>query len=333
MMAIISPVGFRQFVGAVVIAFEAEAGAQSTSTIAGRISLPDGTPAADAHVFAAVRQPDGALSVVIETVTTWDGRYVLRNLPGGAFLVGARRTRTGPVTTFPGLSEGDPGKPVTVFPGVPTEGIDIWLSPAPLRYSVSGRMFWPDGQTVENLVIEYGDPRGERQRGIWYPDDPGGLFTIDGVSAGPLMLLARGESPSGTLIGLAFTDVHGPVEEVRLELERAGNVEGRVLFTRPLPAGAAPRIVMTPALLRVSPLYPVDASGVAPDGRFRIAGVRGVYAMTVDGLPDGWRILAITRNGAPVVPAALTAAPGESVSGLEVTVGPAATTDNAAGRR
>jgi hypothetical protein len=326
-------VGLRRLVGAVVIALESEAGAQTTSTIAGRISLPDGTPAPEAHVAASVRQADGSLSVVSETVTTWDGRYLLRNVPAGSFLVSARRTRTGPATTFPGVTDGDPGKPVAVFAGVPTEGIDIWLAPAPLRYSVSGRIFWPNGQTVERLVIEYGDPRGERQRGIWYPDDPGGLFTIDGVSAGPLMLLARGETSSGSLIGFAFTDVHGPVEEVRIELERPGIAEGRVVFMRPLPAGTEARVVLAHTRLRVSPLFPVDESRVAADGRFRIAGVHGVYAVQVEGLPDGWRVLGVARNGAPLATAAVTVGPDETVSGLVVTVGPGATTGGAAGRQ
>jgi hypothetical protein len=336
-------VGLRRLLttGGLVVLLGAEAGAQATSTIAGRISLPDGTPAPAAHVSAAVRRPDGSLRVVSETVATWDGRYLLRNVPAGSFLVSARRTRTGPATTFPGMRDGDPGQPVAVFAGVPTEGIDIWLSPAPLRYSVSGRMFWPGGQTVENLVIEYGDPRGERQRGIWYPDDPGGLFTIDGVSAGPLMLLARGETPTGTVIGFAFTDVYGPVEEVRLELERTGTVEGRVRFTRPLPTGAVPRVVLTHTRLRVSPIFPADASHIESDGRFRIAGVRGVYAVHVEGIPEGWRILGVMRDAAaqggtesPVsTSAAITVGPGETVSGLVVTVGPSATTASAGGRQ
>jgi hypothetical protein len=332
----------RRLVGAVVIALETEAGAQSANTVAGRIRLPDGTPAPEAHVSAAVRQADGSLSVVSQTVAAWDGRYVLRDVPAGSVLVAARRTPDGPVTTFPAATEGDPGTPIAVFAGVPTEGIDIWLSPAPLKYSVSGRLFWPDGQAVANLVIEYGDLAGERQRGIWYPDDPGGLFTIAGVSAGPLMLLARGETPSGPVIGFSFTHVHGPVEEVRIELERTGAVEGRVVFAQPLPSRAMPRIVLTHTRLRVSPLFPVDESGIAADGRFRIGGVRGVYGVHVEGLPDGWRVLSVTRNGtaqggtggsAATLPTAITVGPDETVSGLAVTVGPAATTAGAAGRQ
>jgi hypothetical protein len=279
---------------------------------------------------------------VSQTVAAWDGRYVLRDVPAGSVLVSARRAPDGAATTFPAVTEGDPGTPIAVFAGVPTEGIDIWLLPAPLRYSVSGRLFWPDGQAVENLVIEYGDPPGERQRGVWYPDDPGGLFTIDGVSAGPLMLLARGETPSGPVIGFSFTYVHGAVEEVRVELERTGAVEGRVVFAQPLPSGATPSIVLTHTRLRVSPLFPVDGSRIAADGSFRIAGVRGVYGVHVEGLPDEWRVLSVTRIGAPpggtespasTVPTAITVGPDETVSGLVVAVGPAATTAGAAGRQ
>jgi hypothetical protein len=105
--------------------------------------------------------------------------------------------------------------------------------------------------------------------------------------------------------------------------------------------------VLTHTRLRVSPLFPVDESRIAADGRFRIAGVRGAYAVHVEGIPDGWRVLGVIRDGAvqggtesPAstlrttwATAAVTVGPDETVSGLVVTVGPATTTASAAGRR
>ena len=253
---------------------------RKTGSIAGRISQPDSTPETGAHVVAAVRQRDGSLAPVGSTMAAWDGRYEIGNLPPGDYLVLAepgphakveRLNRHVPppiATLYPGVPAGQPGRPVRVFEGVATEGIDIWLAPAAQRYSVSGRMSWPEGVTVENLTLEYGGI-GDVRSGIWEVYDPGGLFTIEGLSAGTHVLVARAESSAGPLGGIVATEV-GPasVEEVRLPLGKPGSVSGRVVFTI-TPSDPPGPVRLVHRLLDVSPLYPGEESAMAPDGSFR----------------------------------------------------------------
>ena len=69
-----------------------------------------------------------------------------------------------------------------------------------------------------------------QRSGLWLVSDPGGLFTITGVSAGTFVLLARADSAQGPLAAIASTDVsQGDVEDVRLTLVKPGAVEGRLV--------------------------------------------------------------------------------------------------------
>ena len=224
------------------------------------------------------------------------------------------------LTYYGGIVTGE-RRTITVFDGVPAEGIDIWLQPLPQRYAVSGRVHWPDGRSIDNLVIEYGGPSNPR-KGIWYIFDPGGLFHIEGVPPGPMVMLARADSDAGPLIGMASTDISvAPVEDVRIGLDRPGSIEGRIVPPRALPAGfSTGQVVLVHSLLRVSPLYPQESGAIGPDGRFRIASARGVYTFALEGVPDGWRITRLRRAGRAVT--AVTVGPAETVTGVELEVGP-----------
>jgi hypothetical protein len=297
--------------------------AQGGTTLSGRISHPDGTPAPDAPVFAATVGPNGAIREVAMTTSEWDGQYRMRNVPAGTYVIGARLNARAPMTFYPGTAAVAERRLVTVFDGVPAEGIDVWLEPLPQRYNVAGRIYWPEGRTIDNLSIEYGGPANPRM-GIWYVFDPGGLFAIEGAPPGTMVLLARADSDAGPLIGLASTHVSvGPIDDIRLVLEPAGSVEGRVVFEAPRPAGAEPRVTLTHTLLRVSPLYPVEDAAVRADGGFLVREARGHYAVTVTGLPDGWRVRRVRRNGRDVADGRVIVGAAERVSGLELVVGPA----------
>jgi hypothetical protein len=297
--------------------------AQTGTTIAGRISHPDGTPAPDAPVFAAVPGRNGQLREVASAVSGWDGQYRLTGLGAGEYVIGARLNARAPVTFYPGTASVDERRTVTVFDRIPAGGIDIWLEPLPQRYTVAGRIYWPEGRTIDNLAIEYGAPANPRM-GIWYVFDPGGLFAIDGAPPGTMVLLARADSDAGPLIGIASTHVSvSEVDDIRIDLERPGSVEGRVLFTAPRPPSAEPRVALTHALLRVSPLYPVEDGAIDAAGRFRIAHARGHYTFAVSGLPEGWRVLRVRRNSREVPGGRVIVGAAEQVSGLELEVGPA----------
>ena len=192
----------------------------------------------------AVRE--GAPAAIVATATSsYDGRYEVTGLPAGRFIVGvtpqrirgfggdSRRPSTPPAETlYPGTTDRMKAQPVPVFDGMPTEGIDVWLEPAAQRYSIGGRVSWPEGAGVEDVAIEYGGPEAVHH-GVWYVRDPGGLFTIEGASRGTYVLLARAETAKGPLLGIAATDVsHDSVHDVRITLRTPGTIQGRVNNSR-----------------------------------------------------------------------------------------------------
>ena len=314
-------------------------GPRRTASIAGRIIHPEGAAAESARVAVyAVR--DGAAAAIVGTATSsYDGRYEVTGLPAGTFMVGVtprkasgfggdlKRAPAVPVETFyPGVIERERAQPITVFEGVPAEGIDVWLAPAAQRFSINGRVFWPDGAGVENVKIEYGGPDGVR-RGVWYVHDPGGLFTIEGASQGTYVLYARGETAAGPLIGIASTDVSlGQVDDVRVMLRRPGTIEGRLVIDS---AGSTPlssfRITPVQTLLKLSPIYPGEDAAVGEDGRFHLLDLAGEYSLDVSGLPSGWRVKRVLRNGAALTANRIVVAAGEHLTGIEVVIGAGST--------
>ncbi|HLG56093.1 MAG TPA: carboxypeptidase-like regulatory domain-containing protein [Vicinamibacterales bacterium] len=316
------------------------------AAIAGRIAEPDGIPAPDVQVFAAARRDSGyALLPDTQTTSEWDGRYEIRNLPPGEYFVlvlpnaspdpgralanAERRAPEAPVSTrpafaatlYPGVSHADRAHTVTVLEGVAAEGIDVWLTPAQ-RFSISGRVLWPDGLAVDNIAIEYNDLNARRP-GLWTVSDPGGLFTITGVAAGTLVLLARADSAQGPLAGAASTEVTvAAVEDLRLTLGTPGMVEGRLVYEAGVPASARPTsIALRQRLIQVSALYPIPESAIGADGRFQISPAFGEYEFELRGLPAGLRIKRVSRDGRPVADGRIGVGRDEAIAGVEIVVG------------
>ena len=309
--------------------------ARRTASIAGRIITAEGAAADGARVvvYAAV---EGAPGGIVGTATSsYDGRYEVMGLPAGTFFVGVTPLKASGFggdlkrapslrveTLYPGVTDRDRAQPVTLFEGVPAEGIDVWLAPAPQRFALSGRVFWPEGANISNLTIEYGGPDAVRH-GVWYIDDPGGLFAIDGIAQGTYVLLAYADTPTGRMMGLASTDVSlGSVEDIRLLLRSPGSIEGRVVVegaAKALPAEL--RVAPVQMLLSLSPLYPALEAAVASDGHFQISDVMGEYTFNVHGLPDGWRVRRVLRNGIAQPNNKAAVAAGERVSGVEIVIG------------
>lgn len=312
------------------------------SSIAGRVAEPDGIPAPDVQVFAAVRRGTGHV-VLHDTrsVAQWDGRYRLTGLPPGEYLVvvlpgtstdpnrmRANAERRAPEssaatrpffepTLYPGVTTDASAETVTVFEGVPVDGIDTWLMPGE-RHSISGRVLWPDGITAENIVIEYANVTANRT-GLWTVPEPGDLFRITGVPRGTVVLLARAESNRGPLAGVVTTEVNvDEIDDLELRLGPPGVVEGRVVFESDVPvADRAKQIVLRQQLLRVSPLYPVPESPISADGRFRIENALGLFTFEVRGA----RIVRVMQHGGELANGRVRLANGEAITGLEVIVG------------
>jgi Carboxypeptidase regulatory-like domain len=315
------------------------------ASIAGRVAEPDGIPAPDVQVLAAVRRESGhVLLADTRTITEWDGRYRITGLPPGEYLVvvlpsaaadparaRANAERRAPEsssatrpffepTLYPGVTRSESARAVTVFEGIAVDGIDVWLTPAQ-RFSITGRVLRPDDARVENIAIEYANLSAQRS-GLWTVPDPGDLFTITGVPQGTVVLLARADSDRGPLAGVVSTEVsQDDVEDLELRLGTPGIVEGRIVYETNVPASTrAKSIVLRQRLLPVSPLYPVPESSVRADGRFRIEHVLGQYEFEIAGLPPGLRVTRVVQHGRSI-DARIAVMSGETITGLEVMVG------------
>jgi hypothetical protein len=312
---------------------------RGAASIAGRIIHADGTAAEGARVAVYAVREGAAAGIAGTAMSAYDGRYEITGLPAGRFIVGVTPLKAGgfggdttrpratpPETLYPGVTDRSRAQPITVFDGVAAEGIDVWLAPAPQRFSISGRVFWPAGVEVTNVVIEYGGPDAMR-RGIWYVSDPGGLFTLEGIAQGTYALLARADTSSGALLGLASTDVTlGPVEDVRLTLRTPGSIEGRVVIEggAKLPLNTL-RISPAHALLTLSPVYPVEDSAVSDDGRFTLPHLLGEYSLDVRGLPAGWRVRRVLRAGQPALNNHIFVTAADRAADVEIVVGTGST--------
>ena len=307
-----------------------------TASIAGRIIQSDGLAAENARIAVyAVR--DGAAAAIIGTATSsYDGRYEVTRLPPGEVMIGVtpqrlrgfggdvRRVPRPAETLYPGVTDRSKAHSIMVYEGVPAEGIDIWLEPAPQRYSIAGQIFWPAGIDVDHLVIEYGGAAAPRH-GIWYVTDPLGQFTIDDVAEGDYVLLARAETKGGPLLGIASTDVaSGSVEDVRIMLRQPGSIEGRIVGDRgvDVPFDGL-QVTPTQTLLTLSPLYPAEPVSVDGSGRFQIPNAIGEYTLGVTGLPAGWHVRRLVRDALPLVRDRVVVSPGERVTALDIVVGSA----------
>ena len=267
-----------------------------TGEVAGRVVRPDGLPQPDAQVVLARRDAAGTLRQLRWSARTgFDGRYVIGGVPAGRYLVLVRAIGSDvaadgrpDATLFPGVPLAEAGTAIDVVAGLSTEGIDVWLVPAPRRFVVTGRVFGPDGMTFDSLVIEVGRP-GSRATDVWNTTEPGGLFSIDAAPPGALVLRARATIGDQVLTGLAATTVAAnPVEDLRIRVRPQVEIQGRVRVANgPLPSGVS--VSLVPQALEPSALYPAAASPVDADGRFRVLADDTPLRIVVRGLPPGWR--------------------------------------------
>jgi hypothetical protein len=315
------------------------------SSIAGRVAEPDGIPAPDVQVFAAVRRGTEHVRLSdTRTVTAWDGRFHIAGLPPGEYLVvilpgastdpnrmRASAERRAPesssaarpffeTTFYPGVTTIATAETVTVFEGVPADGIDTWLIPGE-RHSIAGRILRPEGVIAENIVIEYANLTAQRS-GIWTVPEPGDLFRITGVPPGVVVLLARADSDRGPLAGVVTTHVNvDEIDDLELRIDRPGLVEGRVIYEPEVPVSMrVSRVGLRQRLLPVSALYPAPESDIAADGRFRLEAL-GSFSFDLPGSSGALRVTRVLQHGRPIADGQLRVMSGDHITGLEVMVG------------
>jgi hypothetical protein len=296
-----------------------------TGSIAGRVIRADGLPQPDAEVVLARRDRQGALTQLPwRARTAFDGRYRISGAPAGQYLVlvrgiGADDAMPGRPhpTLFPGVPVSEPGVLVEILAGIPTEGIDVWLWPYPRRFTVAGRVFGPDGNNFDSLVLEFGRP-GTRAADVWTRTEPGGLFYIDTAPPGPIVFRARATMGDRTFVGVAATTVAvAPVEDVEITVREPVPVEGRVRVAAggALPAGLS--VALVPEALRPSALYSAPSARVGAEGAFRLRSETGRQTVVVEGLPPQWAILSVDGAGRDIVDVSDT-----RTEGVDILIGP-----------
>jgi len=308
------------------------AGAARAGSIAGRILTPDGIPQPDADVLAVTRGADGRLRPTRwRARSAFDGRYEISGLSPGRYLVlvrvvGADTPAEGrnAQTLYPGVASSETGTPVDVYAGVSTEGIDIWMQPEPRRFQLGGRAVDPKGRPIEHLAIEFGRP-WSRADSVSTTGEPGGVFTLDKVTPGAIVMRARADTPEGPLVGVAASELATEfAQDVRIVLQEPAHVRGRVVTASggSLPSGL--RVTLVPTLLRPSALYAPDEAPVGADGSFDAVGTLGEHQVAVLGLPAGWGLQRVLRDDSAADQGKLWLEAASTVAGVTVEVGPAA---------
>lgn len=311
--------------------------------ISGQVVDLDGTAVAGSLNVYGLAGPLAVPVVMTLTQTGPDGRYEVTDLPPGDYLIEATMflavpgAATAPARPqdrgagrplppeirrawYPGVMDRRTASIVAVSEGQTAAGVDIWIPSQPLS-GVIGRVAWPVGVRVESITIEYGDPGGDRS-GVWIVSDAEGRFALTGIRPGPLVLLAHVRTDQGLMMGAASIDFRGDaITEVPLVVDRAGAVEGRVVYQEDVPAAVRARtLTLVQRRMRVTALNPAPAAEIAADGRFRAGDALGDFEVDLQGLPSGYAVTEVRRGGTPLPGRRITVSEGETVADVEVVV-------------
>ena len=252
--------------------------------------------------------------------------------------------RTGyPGTYYPGVTDVTQAQTVTTLLGQEAGSIGFPLLPARLS-RISGTVTSSNGQPLTSAIVMIrprtgagmpalrmnliggGGNRVRRDGSFQLMNVPPGDYTLDvqqrpenarnlqGVSLPPLEFASMPISISGGDIdNLAIMTTPGATVSGRVAYQGEGTLKG------PLQVTAAPPSGTSPTGMAIS-TRAVGGGRVAPDGTFELRGLAGPQLIRVQQLPVGWMLKSITLDGADITDAPYEFRPGNSVTGLVVTL-------------
>jgi hypothetical protein len=257
-------------------------GARGPAHLPGRSSfwhvpLPGETPnAAAAAPVAATIVPDGGitdprsqLAILVEDATGGA-------IPGAAIVVDDKRIGATDGTGWLRVAAGTVAHTGTVEVSAAgyAEGSAAYASPGEVRVQLL-----PGGQ-ISGVVVEAGSGRGVpdlevRANAVVTTSDAQGRFDLRGVYAGMVRLQARGPHHIGALPTPIALGIGKVVADVRLEVQPAYAIRGRVLAEgQPIHGGTAPASIAGAG----------TTSKVDDEGRYQLNGVHpGRHAISVQG--------------------------------------------------
>jgi hypothetical protein len=250
---------------------------------------PGSTPAPPSSGTGIIRGRVVAADTSVPVYTDAQGRYELRNLPPGVYLVTARPSQyQGQYLSavLPRTPSGDPPR-VTVTADRPVEGYDFVLRRAGV---IAGRLVDENGDPVSGVYIQASRFEDPPNRGTGYAQmsDELGRYRIFGLTDGDYRVMARpsssgdsiqpGEGQSLGFLETYYPGTHAREEAGRLRVRigqetaagdlpltrtRAMRVSGIVYDAQGAPAGGANRAMVTLARAGGG-----TGIGLDPQGRF-----------------------------------------------------------------
>lgn len=294
----------------------------------------------DYYVNAAFRGGD-MMSMDIAMATATGGATT-----GGP--AGSNPTSGYAPTYFPGTANGAEAQKITLTIGQEAQNTDFALLPVKLA-KITGTVISSEGKPVEGSMIN-ALPRNGDMPGMMMMmmggnarTDKNGNFTILNVAPGEYTLQSRvlqimtsgngdnmmfsarigGDAGAESETGSLPINVTGEdLSNVVIVTSKGATASGHVTFE----GGSKPPTLTT---IRVA-ASPVDAEGpgmsfagpgtVKADGTFELRGLSGTRIVRAMNLPAGWMLKSVRVNGNDITDAGLDFKPGETVSGVEVTL-------------
>jgi 5-hydroxyisourate hydrolase-like protein (transthyretin family) len=174
-------------------------------TVAGRLTLADGKPAANVGVALSPYEPGPERKTVARASTDADGRYRMANVPAGRYRLQALAAAFFSPEERAASSFFNTGKIVTVGAGETVEGVDLTL----LRGGVvTGRVTNSEGKPVvaERVMLVDADQPARSGAGAWvinpfeFETDDRGVYRLYGVPAGRYLVSVGQDRDSGTVV-------------------------------------------------------------------------------------------------------------------------------------
>lgn len=321
--------------------------------ITGRVTDADGQPviAETVHVTSAdpARDPRQNFLLQQQRIATDDrGVYRAYGLPAGRYRVSVGQDATAGLLSFgarrfyrrtfhPDAVEESQARAVEVAAGAEAADVDITVARPARTFSASGRFVGTDGRPAQGVTLAVGpvDRGGGGVVGAYgggWTTNARGEFRVEGLGPGRYAVFAmpaREETPEDYSEPAEFTVTDADVSGLEVRLRRGASLSGVVsvegVSDRATLARLAAQLKLAASVEATAnrPPGPTNFSQarVAPDGSFRLAGLRPGRARIGFGWPQprGFTLTRVELNGVEQREG-VELAEGASVSNLRVVV-------------
>jgi len=175
----------------------------SDSTITGRVLDPAGAPIANVCVDLVPSNSTGNRSFRIDDCTNQDGRYQLKQVPPGDYLIVVNRAKKPsagepyPRSFYPGVLARNRATVVTTSQGAHLEGYDIRIPRKLPLVALQGVLVFSDGKPVPREQVSFRADLGNPNPGI----DRDARTTTDGQGRFTLPII---QGSTGTVVGTTY---------------------------------------------------------------------------------------------------------------------------------